>query len=97
MKSLQDALYNWLTIKVVNDERPDDKAAVETRELFDDILQKDHGVSDIIVTTDAVFYYVEYKHQNESKKVRYPRELIEIMLNQINQDPKKYENYPIED
>lgn len=97
MKSLQDALYNWLTIKVVNDERPDDKAAVETRELFDDILQKDHGVLDIIVTTDAVFYYVEYKHQNEIKKVRYPRELIEIMLNQINQDPKKYENFPIED
>jgi predicted RND superfamily exporter protein len=97
LKSLQDALYNWLTIKVVSDERPDDKAAVETTELFNDILQKDHGVSDINVTTDAVMYYVEYKHQNEVKKARYPRELIEIMLNQINQDPKKYENYPDEE
>jgi hypothetical protein len=95
--NLQDALYNWLTIKVVKDERPDDKAAVETTELFDDILQKDHGVSDIIVTTDAVMYYVEYKHQNEVKKVRYPRELIEITLNQINKEPEKYENYPDED
>lgn len=95
--NLQDALYNWLTIKVVKDERPDDKAAVETTELFDDILQKDHGVSDIIVSTDAVMYYVEYKHQNEVKKARYPRELIEITLNQINKEPEKYENYPEED
>lgn len=95
MKSLQDALYNWLTIKVVSDERPGDTAAIETKELFDNILQKDHGVSDIVVTTDAVMYYVEYKHQNETKKARYPRELIEIMINQINQEPDKYENYPI--
>ncbi|WP_442599353.1 hypothetical protein [Neobacillus sp. D3-1R] len=94
MKSLQDSLYNWLTIKVVCDERPDDTAAVETKELFDDILQNEHGVSDIIVTTDAVMYYLEYKHQNEVKKARYPRELIEIMLNQINQEPEKYLNYP---
>jgi hypothetical protein len=97
LKSLQDALYNWLTIKVVSDERPDDKAAIETKELFDDILQKDHGVSDIKVTTDTVMYYVEYYHQNEIKKARYPRELIEIMLNQINLEPEKYENYPEED
>ncbi|HYK71878.1 MAG TPA: hypothetical protein VEV44_01940 [Pseudoneobacillus sp.] len=94
MKSLQDSLYNWLTIKVVCDERPDDKAAMETKELFDDILQNEHGVEDIIVTTDAVMYYLEYKHQNEVKKARYPRELIEIMLDQINQEPEKYVNYP---
>jgi hypothetical protein len=94
LKSLQDSLYNWLTIKVVCDERPDDKAAMETKELFDDILQNEHGVEDIIVTTDAVMYYLEYKHQNEVKKARYPRELIEIMLYQINQEPEKYVNYP---
>lgn len=94
MKSLQDSLYNWLTIKVVCDERPEDKAAVETKELFDDILQNEHRVTDLIVTTDAVMYYLEYKHQNELKKARYPRELIEIMLNQINQEPEKYVNYP---
>jgi hypothetical protein len=94
LKSLQDALYNWLTIKVVCDERPDDHAAIETKELFDDILENDHGVSNIVVTTDAVMYYVEYNHQNEVKKARYPRELIEIMLNQINQEPEKYANFP---
>jgi hypothetical protein len=96
LKSLQDALYNWLTIKVVCDERPDDKAAVETKELFDNILIDDHGVTDIKVTTDAAMYYIEYQHQGETKKGRYPRELIEIMLNQINLEPEKYENYPDE-
>ena len=30
MGSLQDAIYNWLTIKVVADARPNDLAAVET-------------------------------------------------------------------
>jgi hypothetical protein len=97
LKSLQDALYNWLTIKVVCDERPDDKAAIETKELFDDLLKKDHGVSEIKVTVDTVMYYLEYYHLNELKKVKYPRELIEIMLNQINQEPEKYVNYPDED
>jgi hypothetical protein len=94
LKSLQDALYNWLTIKVVSDERPDDKAAIETKELFDDILQKDHGVSNIVVTKDDVMYYIEYTHQDENKKARYQRELIEIMLDQINLNPEKYENFP---
>jgi hypothetical protein len=97
LKSLQDALYNWLTIKVVCDERPDDKAAVETLELFESILKDNHGISEINVTTDAVMYYIEYQHQNEIKKGRYPRELIEIMITQINNEPEKYENYPIDD
>ncbi|MHC0037313.1 hypothetical protein [Pseudoneobacillus sp. C159] len=97
MKSLQDALYNWLTIKVVCDERPDDTAAIETKELFDTILKDEHDVSDIKVTTDSVMYYIEYQHQNELKKGRYPRELIEIMITQINNEPEKYENYPFEE
>ncbi|MDR6124331.1 hypothetical protein V7182_01060 [Neobacillus drentensis] len=97
MKSLQDALYNWLTIKVVCDARPDDTAAQETRAFFDDMLTNQHHVSNLSITTDAVMYYVTYQQGEETKKVRYPRELIEIMLNQINQEPEKYENYPIED
>ena len=34
MNSVQDAVYNWLTIKVVCDERPEDLAAVETEKMF---------------------------------------------------------------
>ncbi|WHY87944.1 hypothetical protein QNH39_08945 [Neobacillus novalis] len=97
MKSLQDALYNWLTIKVVCDARPEDSAAKETLEFFDDMLTNQHHVSNIETTTDEMMYYLSYQQGEEIKKARYPRELIEIMLDQINNEPEKYENYPTEE
>jgi hypothetical protein len=96
MKSVQDTLYNWLTIKVVCDARPDDTAARDTLNLFEDMIAELH-LSNIEVTKDDVMYYVSYQQGEETKKTRYPQELIEVMLNQINQEPEKYENYPIED
>lgn len=95
MKSVQDTLYNWLTIKVVCDARPDDTAARDTLNLFEEMLA-DLNLSNIEVTTDVVMYYVSYQQGEETKKTRFPRELIEVMLQQINQEPGKYENYPIE-
>ncbi|WP_391558268.1 hypothetical protein [Robertmurraya sp.] len=94
MKSLQDTLYNWLTIKVVVDERPDDTAAVDTEKMFYDMLVEDQGIQNIEVTTDAVMYYVHYDLDGERKSNRFPRELIEVMLNQINESPERYANYP---
>ncbi|MCM3726094.1 hypothetical protein M3226_10400 [Neobacillus cucumis] len=96
MQSLQDALYNWLTIKVVCDVRPDDKAAVETRDFFEEILTAQHSVSNIETTKDDLMYYISYQQGEETKTRRYPRELIEIMINQINQEPEKYKDYPID-
>jgi hypothetical protein len=96
MKSVQDTLYNWLTIKVVCDARPDDTAAQDTLNLFEDMIAELH-LSNIEVTKDDVMYYVSYQQGEETKKTRYPQELIEVMLNQINQEPEKYENYPIEE
>ncbi|MEH7747862.1 hypothetical protein V7659_23000 [Neobacillus drentensis] len=96
MKSVQDTLYNWLTIKVVCDSRPDDTAARDTLHLFEEMLA-DLNLSNIEVTTDVVMYYVSYQQGDETKKTRFPRELIEVMLQQINQEPEKYENYPIEE
>ncbi|MEH7156114.1 hypothetical protein [Neobacillus drentensis] len=95
MKSVQDTLYNWLTIKVVCDERPDDTAARDTLNLFEEMLTE-LNLSNIEVTTDEVMYYVSYQQGEETKKTRFPRELIEVMLQQINKEPEKYENYPIE-
>jgi|SRR4051794_13714862 hypothetical protein len=97
MRSVQDALYNWLSIKVVCDARPEDTAARETLDLFDGIIKDEHHLTNIVVTTDEVMYYVSYTHAEDSKKTRFPRELIEVMLNQINQEPDKYCNFPIED
>lgn len=97
MRSVQDVLYNWLTIKVVCDARPDDTAAQETKSHFDEILASEYKVSHIEVTKDDVMYFITYELGNESKKTRFPRELIEIMLNQINHEPEKYANYPTEE
>jgi hypothetical protein len=95
--SLQDTLYNWLTIKVVCDARPDDKAAKETMDLFEKSLAEDHRVSDIAVTKEDPMYYVSYTVNGEQKKQRYSSELIDIMLNQINDNPDRYENFPNEE
>ena len=42
--SVQDSLYNWLTIKVVSDARPEDIAAAETEKMFLSILKEEHRV-----------------------------------------------------
>jgi hypothetical protein len=94
MRSVQDALYNWLSIKVVCDVRPEDTAAKETLDLFDEIIKDEHQLTNIEITKDDVMYYVSYTHEGESKKTRFPRDLIEVMLNQINQEPDKYCNFP---
>jgi hypothetical protein len=94
MRSLQDALYNWLTIKVVSDERPDDAAAEETKNLFEQILKEDHGIREIEIKKDDVMYTVHFRIDNEWNKTSFPRELIEVMINQINEEPEKYPNFP---
>ncbi|MEH7346910.1 hypothetical protein V7122_24055 [Bacillus sp. JJ1532] len=96
MKSLQDTLYNWLSIKVVILERPDDKAAAETVKMFEDMLIEEHGLSDIQIEKDEIMYYVHFDQDGERKKSRFPIELIEVMLNQIKSEPEKYVNYPEE-
>lgn len=94
MNSLQDNLYNWLTIKIVSDERPNDTAAVETEKMFGEMLIQEHGLTNIVIEKDEVMYYVHFDQNGERKKSRFPRELIEVMLNQINSEPEKYVNYP---
>lgn len=94
MKSLQDALYNWLTIKVVVDARPDDTAAVDTYNLFDDILVNEFHVSNIKINKDEEMYYLSYTIDGEEKTRRYPVELIDVIRDQIQSSPERYRNYP---
>jgi hypothetical protein len=94
MKSLQDALYNWLTIKVVADARPDDQAAWETERLFAEILKNDFQVTNLHITKDEAMYLITYEKDEQQKTTRFPVELIEAMLEQINSEPEKYANYP---
>ncbi|MFD6440375.1 hypothetical protein ACFWDG_11310 [Peribacillus sp. NPDC060186] len=92
MKSLQDALYNWLTIRVVCDARPDDSAARDTEMFFMQMLKNDHQVIINSVSKIEPFYFVEFQVGDEMKKQRFPIELIDIMLDQIELEPDKYKN-----
>lgn len=94
MNSVQDSLYNWLTIKVVSDARPEDAAAVETEVMFRDILEEEHEIAELEIHTDDVFYYISYAQNEKTGQARFPRELIEVMLNQINESPDRYKIYP---
>lgn len=93
MKTLQDTLYNWLTIKVISDARVDDNAALETVDMFAEILKNDYNVDIIEFKKDEVLYFLKYHENNEEKNVRFPVDLIEHMLNQMNEEPEKFRNY----
>jgi hypothetical protein len=96
LKSLQDALYNWLSIKVVAEARPDDQAAQDTLQLFQKILEEEHRLENIRVEKNEVMYSVTILQNGKEKQMKFPIELIEAMLQQIEQEPEKYVNYPIE-
>lgn len=97
MKSLQDAIYNWLTIKVVSDARPDDLAAMETKDMFEEMLKADYGVADLSISKDDSMYHVAYIVKEENQQKRFPVELVEILLEQINGNPDMYKIYPADE
>lgn len=91
MKSLQDAFYNWLSIKVVSDARPNDKAAKDTLEQFDLILKEDHYVEKVLrLEQTEELYYVHYVISGEEKSMRFPKDLVDFMLDAIEREPHKY-------
>ncbi|MBO9130311.1 hypothetical protein [Bacillus sp. 165] len=94
MRSVQDALYNWLTIKVVAEARPDDNAAQETYELFDSMLKEDHGITSVVIEKREEMYLITYDMQGITKSTRFPTELIDCYLDQMNREPEKFQNYP---
>jgi len=93
LRSLQDAMYNWLTIKVVCDARPDDTAAKETEKTFYRILQEEYEVSSVQIVKEEELYYISYVLSGEEQTYRFPRELIDCMLDSINENPERYKNY----
>ena len=86
--NLQDAIYNWLSIKVVAEARPDDLAATDTFRFFDDILKEDHQIETIKVMVNGPWYYVTFKSQGSEETKQYPIELVDALLESINTEPK---------
>jgi hypothetical protein len=86
---LQDALYNWLQIRLVAEARPDDGAAAETERFFADILKEDHGLEQFgIGKTDETMYHVHYVKDGKKKVQMYDREAAEQLLEDIRSNPK---------
>jgi hypothetical protein len=93
MKSVQDAIYNWLTIKIVADARKEDKSAQETEQFFFSLLKEEHDIENVKVNKKEPMYIVTFTVAGEEKKQQYPIELIDIMLEQIKELPEYYRNY----
>ena len=90
MRSLQDAFYNWLSIREVALERPDDQAAIETAEMFYDILRNQFLIEEIRVEKGDQKVTVYYQSDGEEKQLQLPRNYVESLIDQMNKDPEKY-------
>lgn len=86
---LEDALFNWLQIRIVADARPDDNAAKDTLAFFEQILQEDHGLSAFdIAKIDETMIHVRYEKDSRAKLQLFPRESGEQLLLDIIDNPK---------
>ncbi|MBW7473675.1 hypothetical protein K0T92_02820 [Paenibacillus oenotherae] len=86
---LDDALFNWLQIQIVAEARPDDGAAIDTRDFFLQILTEDHGLANVAVDkVDDTMIYVRYEREGRSKVQMFPREAGEQLLSDIDANPK---------
>jgi hypothetical protein len=57
------------------------------------MLKEDYKVEEIAFKKENEMYMVTLKNAEGSKQFRFPVELIETMLEQINREPEKYINY----
>ncbi len=86
---LQDALFNWVQIKLVSDGRPDDSAAVDTEAFFREMLEQDFHINDLnIITSDEAMVHLTYTVEGKSKKQWYDREQAFLLLTEINAEPR---------
>lgn len=86
--NLQDAMYNWLSIKVVADKRKTDQAAQDTSSFFEEILTEDHGLTDIEIELTPDYYVVKYQKNDQLESKKFPIELIDALLLSIQNEPK---------
>jgi len=85
---LQDALFNWLQIRVVADARPDDRSAEDTASFFQEILTVDHRVTDLRYGKEQGMYWLSYAAEGKEMNQRYDAEAVESLLEAIQNEPK---------
>lgn len=86
---LQDALFNWLQIKLVSEARTEDRAARETLDFFEQILREDHHLDRFdIVEQDDTSIVIETHCGDQISRQKIDRERAEQLLDSINENPK---------
>ncbi|MCS7463438.1 hypothetical protein N0M98_25355 [Paenibacillus doosanensis] len=85
---LEDAFFNWLQMKIVEEARPDDRAAKDTRMFFEEILREDHAIAWFETSEDETRIHIDYEAQGTSKKLFFDKEHAEQLLHDINSNPK---------
>ena len=86
---LEEALFNWLQIKIVAVGRPDDGAARETVAFFETVLREDHQVEAVeIGGEDETMYRIVYVQNGRKKTQWFDRESAGRLLMEINANPK---------
>ncbi|SEF50922.1 hypothetical protein [Paenibacillus sp. UNC499MF] len=87
--TLQDALFNWLQIRIVAEARPLDEAARKTADFFEEILREDHGVSEFEKTeADEFRLRIDYVREGEKQSAFFDREHARRLLADIDSNPK---------
>ena len=87
--NLQDALFNWLQMKIVSTHRSNDRAAKDTLDFFAEILREDHGLEQFeIEKRDDEYYEVAIRSKKGTEVKRFDRELADRLLAEIEANPK---------
>lgn len=86
--TLDDAIFNWLQIRYVAEQRPEDGAAKETLQFFSEMLEEDFKLQNIVVQTDDGMYVVSFVHEGKQQEKRHPIEFVHQLYIDIESEPK---------
>jgi hypothetical protein len=86
--AIENALLNYLQIKVVADTRPDDQPAQNTADFFYGVLVEDHKLEKLEYAHDAAMYHVTYTIEGKQKTQLFDRLAVEQMLSSIEAEPR---------
>jgi hypothetical protein len=86
--TLDDAIFNWLQIKYVAEQRKDDGAAQDTMQFFEEMLEEDFKLEGIKVVTDEGMYVVNFVHEGKEREKRHPVEFVRQLFLDIESEPK---------
>jgi hypothetical protein len=85
--TLDDAVFNWLQIKYVAKMRPDDQAAQETYAFFTQLLEEDHRLQEITVSTEDQMYLVQFLHEGKRREKKFPCEFVHQLYHDLEEGP----------